>query len=147
MDEARYIDPSPLGNKVISDPVTGLERIFIPSRVENNQFIDVEAYKKRLRSSGSAELVRAWLLGDWSVTLGAFFDLLVGGPARRDAVRDPEGLAAVSLDGLGLGLAVLGRLVGDRVGRLAARRRILPRGAMVRYREWYGCSRASPMSG
>jgi len=72
--KTRYIDPAPLGNKVIIDANTGLERIFIPSKVGNNQFIDVEAYKQRLRSSGSKELVQAWLDGDWSVTLGAFFD-------------------------------------------------------------------------
>jgi hypothetical protein len=36
--------------------------------------IDVVAYKQRLRASGSQELVRAWLDGDWSVTMGAFFD-------------------------------------------------------------------------
>jgi hypothetical protein len=70
----RYIDPAPLGNRIICDPVTGLERVFIPSKVDNNQYIDVEAYKQRLRASGSQELVRAWLDGDWSVTLGAFFD-------------------------------------------------------------------------
>ena len=112
----RYIDPFPLGNKVIDDPVTGLDRVYIPSRVENNQFIDVEAYKKRLRASGSADLVRAWLLGDWSVALGAFFDELVDGASCRDTVRDTAGLAAFPLDGLGLGVAVLDRLVGDRAG-------------------------------
>ena len=70
----RYIDPAPLGNRIIRDQSTGLERVFIPSRVDNNQHIDVEAYKQRLRASGSKELVRAWLDGDWSVTMGAFFD-------------------------------------------------------------------------
>src|SRR4051812_31547986 len=70
----RYIDPAPLGNRIIRDPLSGLERVFIPSRVDNNQHIDVEAYKQRLRASGSKELVRAWLDGDWSVTMGAFFD-------------------------------------------------------------------------
>ena len=39
----RYIDPAPLGNRIIRDPLTGLERVFIPSRVDNNQHIDVEA--------------------------------------------------------------------------------------------------------
>src|SRR6476469_4964522 len=57
----RYIDPAPLGNRIIRDPLTGLERVFIPSKVDNNQHIDVEAYKQRLRASGSQELVRAWL--------------------------------------------------------------------------------------
>jgi hypothetical protein len=31
-------------------------------------------YVARLRASGSAELVKAWLEGDWSVIEGAFFD-------------------------------------------------------------------------
>jgi hypothetical protein len=30
----RYIDPAPLGNVIIRDDVTGLNRIFIPSKVE-----------------------------------------------------------------------------------------------------------------
>ena len=55
-------------NKVVTDPVTGLARVFISSKVDNNLFIDAEAYKQRLRASGSAELVAAWLVRDWSVT-------------------------------------------------------------------------------
>ena len=112
----RYIDPAPLGNRIIRDQSTGLERVFIPSRVDNNQHIDVEAYKQRLRASGSKELVRAWLDGDWSVTMGAFFDCWNSTAAHRATVRGPEGLAALPFHGLGLGLAVLGRLVGDRAG-------------------------------
>jgi hypothetical protein len=72
--KARYIDPAPLGNRIIRDEQTNLKRVFIPSKVDNNRHIDVEAYKQRLRASGSKELVSAWLDGDWSVTLGAFFD-------------------------------------------------------------------------
>ena len=53
--KARYIDPAPLGNRIIRDPLTGLERVFIPSKVDNNQHIDVEAYKQRLRAPGSQE--------------------------------------------------------------------------------------------
>jgi hypothetical protein len=92
----RYIDPAPLGNRIIRDPLTGLERVFIPSRVDNNQHIDVEAYKQRLRSSGSKELVRAWLDGDWSVTMGAFFDCW---EAKRHVVAP----FAIPEDGCGSG--------------------------------------------
>src|SRR5262245_40343528 len=77
--KTRYIDPAPLGNRIIRDPVTGLERVFIPSKVDNNQYIDVEAYKQQLRASGSKELVRAWLDGDWSVTMGR--SLIAGIPS------------------------------------------------------------------
>ena len=114
--KARYIDPAPLGNRIIRDPLTGLERVFIPSKVDNNQHIDVEAYKQRLRASGSQELVRAWLDGDWSVTMGAFFDCW---EAKRHVVAPfaiPERLDAVPVHGLGLGFALLRRVVGDRAG-------------------------------
>jgi hypothetical protein len=57
--KARYIDPAPLGNQIIRDDVTGLKRVFIPSKVDNNCHIDVEAYKQNLRASGSKELVAA----------------------------------------------------------------------------------------
>ena len=40
--------------------MTGLKRVFIPSKVDNNRHIDVEAYKQRLRASGSKELASAW---------------------------------------------------------------------------------------
>ena len=56
---ARYIDPAPMGWKVIRDP-TGLERIYIPSRVSDNVYLGPD-YVQRLRASGSPELVRAWL--------------------------------------------------------------------------------------
>jgi hypothetical protein len=46
--KARYIDPAPLGNRIIRDEQTNLKRVFIPSKVDNNRHIDVEAYKQRL---------------------------------------------------------------------------------------------------
>jgi hypothetical protein len=68
---ARYIDPHPLGWQIIHSP-EGLERIYIPSRVADNVYLGAD-YVQRLRASGSPELVRAWLEGDWSVVSGAFF--------------------------------------------------------------------------
>src|SRR5215472_1866822 len=70
--KARYIDPAPSGWRIISDANTGLERIYIPSRVTDNQYLGAD-YIQRLRASGSETLVRAWLEGDWSVIDGAFF--------------------------------------------------------------------------
>ena len=57
------------------------------------------------------------------------------------ALRGAGPLGPVPLDGLGLGEALLCGLVGDRRGRLRRlAARILPRGALVRYREWYGAA-------
>jgi hypothetical protein len=70
--KARYIDQAPHGWKIIVDHETGLERIYIPSRVTDNAYLS-DDYIQRLKASGSPELVRAWLYGDFSVVAGAFF--------------------------------------------------------------------------
>ncbi len=70
--KARYIDPAPMGWTPIHDPQTGLDRVYIPSRVTDNHYLG-DSYVAQLRQSGSAELVRAWLEGDWSVVAGAYF--------------------------------------------------------------------------
>ena len=68
----RYIDPAPRGWKVITDPDSGLERMYLPSRVTDNKYLG-EDYIQRLKASGTPELVRAWLYGDWSVIAGSYF--------------------------------------------------------------------------
>jgi hypothetical protein len=69
---ARYIDPAPKGWRTVTDPGTGLERIYIPSRVQDNPYLGPD-YIQRLKAVGSPELVKAWLEGDWSVVSGAYF--------------------------------------------------------------------------
>ena len=51
---ARYIDPAAMGWKVLTDG-SGLERIYIPSRVTDNAYLGAD-YVQRLRASGSPEL-------------------------------------------------------------------------------------------
>ena len=63
--KARYIDPAPLGWEIIRDAETGKRRTYIPSRVTDNPFLGAD-YIANLQSSGSPELVRAWLEGDWT---------------------------------------------------------------------------------
>jgi hypothetical protein len=136
-----------LGNHIIRDPVTGLERVFIPSKVDNNQYIDVEAYKQRLRASGSKELVRAWLDGDWSVTMGAFFDCW-------DTKRHVIPPFAIPKDWLRFRSGDWGSASPFSFGWWAIVQdnyrvdgRVLPRGCMVRYREWYGMRPGEPNVG
>jgi hypothetical protein len=128
----RYVDAHPGGWRVFTDPLTGLERVFIPSRVEDNRYLGKD-YVATLRASGSKELVRAWLEGDWSVIQGAFFDAW-----SQDMVVAPF---AVPGDWLRFRSADWGfaspfsvgwwAVAGEDHGRI-------PRGALVRYREWYG---------
>lgn len=92
----RYIDPAP--------PLTAFKtgtlwRMFIPSRLrDNRRLLDSDpTYVDRLKASGPAWLVRAWLDGDWSASAGKDFfpqaDLLVD--ARPVDVPRVDGVYAV----------------------------------------------------
>jgi hypothetical protein len=72
--KARYIDGHP-PLKPWTPPETGIQRVFIPAKLEDNpQIQDAESYRNRLRGSGPGWLVAAWLHGDWSgPPSGGFF--------------------------------------------------------------------------
>lgn len=72
----RYINPAPGGLTVIKGEEEDLDRIYIPSRVGDNNKIDQAKYIKQLKMTGNAELVRAWLEGDWDIVAGAAFETL-----------------------------------------------------------------------
>jgi hypothetical protein len=76
----RYISPAPQGWQTIEEPFTNpwtgevvmKQRIFIPGRITDHDLLGPE-YIANLQMSGSPELVRAWLEGDWDVVAGAYF--------------------------------------------------------------------------
>ena len=112
----------------------------IPSRITDNRAL-LEAdpdYINRLRMVGSKELVRAWLDGDWSAIEGAFF---AEWDERKHViphfVPPADWLKFRSMDwGFAAPFSVgWWAVVGDT---FTYQGRTLPRGAMVRYREWYG---------
>jgi len=78
--KARYIDPCPIGFKTLeeefknpfTDEITIKKRVFIPSKIKDNKFLGND-YVATLQQSGSEQLVRAWLEGDWSVIEGSYF--------------------------------------------------------------------------
>lgn len=95
--KARFIDPEPDGFKAIDETkwiniVTGETsdveitggswiktsscRMYIPSRITDNRILldSDPSYIARLAQTGSAELVKAWLAGDWNAIEGCFFD-------------------------------------------------------------------------
>jgi hypothetical protein len=137
---ARYIDPAPMGYHVHKDAVSGLERVYIPSRVRDNKYLG-DDYVAKLKAAGSKELVRAWLDGDWSVIEGAFFDCWEN---EKHVIRP----FAIPNDWLRFRSCDWGSakpfsvgwwaVVGDEFSHPSGM--VLPRGAMVRYREWYGSS-------
>ena len=50
---ARYIDPAPLGYGAVLRDATGIERIYIPSRVADNAYLGTD-YVQRLSALGLA---------------------------------------------------------------------------------------------
>jgi hypothetical protein len=126
----------------------------IPSRIADNRILLERdpGYVSRLHLVGSAQLVKAWLDGDWTAIEGAFFDCWseknVLAPFRVPAgwVRFRSGdwgsaspfsfgWWAVAQDDYPV--AARDDVSGDQL-RSGKRVRMLPRGALVRYREWYG---------
>jgi hypothetical protein len=113
----------------------------IPSRITDNRILlnaDPE-YLKRLQMVGSAALVRAWLDGDWSAIEGAFFDAW----SPRNIVEP----FAIPRDWLRFRSADWGFARPFSIGWWAiasddtpTSAGVIPRGSMVRYREWYGCT-------
>ena len=151
--KARYIDPGAgrIVRETFVNPFDGarleLARLFIPARLADNPALlaNDPGYVARLQLSGSKELVRAWLEGDWNIVEGAFFDRW----SARNIVRPfampgfwtrfrsfdwgyaapfSVGWWAVASDNWPVP-AFAGTSGGGG---------IIPRGAMIRYREWYG---------
>jgi len=139
-----FVDPAPGGYNLLTDE-QGIERMFIPARLKDNLILTINdpSYRQRLLALGSDTLVRALEAGDWSVIEGAFFDNWTD---RRHVIRPfqvPDHW--LRLRAMDWGFAVpfsVGwfAVVGDEyVARnMADDPVILPRGCLVRYREWYG---------
>jgi hypothetical protein len=144
--KARYIDPGPWAIMVepFTNPfdgtVTLLKRQFIPARLSDNPALLKRdpGYVARLQQSGSAELVRAWLEGDWNIIQGAFFDKW----SMRNIIAPfaiPDSWPRIrSFDwGYAAPFSVgWWAVVGDDLALAGGVR--LKRGALVRFREWYG---------
>lgn len=138
----RYIDPAPDGMaRIVRKLPNGAEHlaIFIPSKVQNNRILleqDPE-YINRLYLVGDEKLVDAWLKGDWNAVEGAFFECW-----SSDMVIRPVGLPdhwtrIVSFDwGSARPFSVGWWAIASE--DYLADGQVIPKGAMVRYREWYG---------
>jgi hypothetical protein len=146
--KARYIDAGPFEviTETFLNPFDGtavaLDRQFIPARLTDNPRLLASdpAYVARLRQSGSAELVRAWLEGDWNVIQGAFFDKWSGANIVRPFTVPRLWTRIRAFDwGYAAPFSVGWWTVASDDHPVDGGRTI-PRGAMVRYREWYGAS-------
>lgn len=145
--KARYIDPAPAGWKLLweefENPFTGEKvrksRVFIPSKLSDNHYLG-SSYVANLYQSGSEALVKAWLAGDWSVIEGAFFDCWESARHVVKPFEIPEHwLRYRSFDwGFAAPFSVGWWAVASEAVHIGGV--TIPRGAIIRYREWYGAS-------
>lgn len=142
--KAYFIDPAPGGKeliKIVGEDTMFSTRMFIPSRVTDNKILlkNDPGYVGRLRETGSAELVKAWLDGDWNVITGAYFPEFSSNKHVLEPFAIPDHwLRFRSMDwGSSSPFAVLWHAVSD--GYMAPDGVFIPSGAIVTYRELYGC--------
>lgn len=145
---ARYIDPAPFGMRVLRRELPGGREhryVFIPSKLQNNRFLG-EDYVSRLYMVGSEELVRAWLEGDWSAVEGAFFDCWsMQRHVLRTVALPPHWMRFRSFDWGSASPFSVGWHAVASEDWIHPDGREVPKGALVRYREWYGAD--GPNSG
>ncbi|MFJ6328111.1 MULTISPECIES: terminase [unclassified Rhizobium] len=140
----RYIDPNPSGMKPLVRVLPNGKQhrfVFIPSRIEDNKLLlqnDPE-YVNNLYLVGSDKLVQAWLRGDWNAIEGAFFDCWDTGKHVVRPFAVPEDWTRFrSMDwGSAKPFSVGWWAIAS--DDLQTESGLIPRGALVRYREWYGC--------
>ena len=140
--KARYIDVAhPL--TPYTDPDSGFVRLFVPSKTSDNQIL-LQAdpkYRDRIKAAtgGNEALRKAWLEGDWNIVAGAFFDCW---SQSRHVIRPfdvpAHWLRFRSGDWGSARPFSFGwwAIVSDDYKTEEGL--TLPRGCMVRYREWYG---------
>jgi hypothetical protein len=135
--KARYVDPAPLGYTKVLDEDTGLERVYIPAKVTDNPALvnSDPFYVARLKGSGSKELVRAWLDGDWDSVVGAYFDQWRNEKHVVKPVELPSYWTKFRAFDWGSARPFCCLWIAVSDGSLLQ----FPRGALVVYREWYGC--------
>jgi hypothetical protein len=119
----------------------GMLRQYIPARLEDNPSMAEfdPGYEDRLHGLGSEALVRAMRWGDWDVVEGAFFDNY-----RRDRhvikpFAIPEHWLRFRAGDWGSAKPFcFGWYAVASEDFIAAPGVVIPRGALVKYREWYG---------
>ncbi|MBO6549110.1 MAG: terminase [Rhizobiales bacterium] len=149
--KSTFIDPlEPMEIKLMPSKEGGMKRQYIPAKVEDNPSLatDDPDYVTKLMGLGSEELVEAMLNGDWDQVEGAFFNEF----SRAKHVVHPFSIPNSwtkfrsfdwgSAKPFSVGWwAVAGERFETPCGKS------IPRGALVRYREYYGCVDGKPDTG
>ncbi len=140
--KATFIDGSePFKLRRAANSEGGMLRQYIPARLEDNPSMQESdpGYEARLEGLGSEALVKAMRHGDWDVVEGAYFD---NWSSVRHVIRPfqiPEHWLRFRSGDWGSAKPFsFGWYAVASEDYLAAPGLTIAKGAMIRYREWYG---------
>jgi terminase large subunit-like protein len=149
--ERYQLVPFPRAPQIVTREVNGasIRMAVIPSRISDNKILlhGDPLYVTRLKLVGGKKLVQAWLDGDWNAIEGAFFNEW---DEQRHVVEPfvvpPDWLRFRSADWGSASPFSIGwwTVAGDGLRTGAVE---IPRGALIRYREWYGCAAGQANTG
>jgi hypothetical protein len=113
--------------------------VYIPARVADNRYLTSD-YINRLYLVGSPQLVKAWLEGDWSAFEGTFFDNFSEHRHVCEPFTVPEHWMRFRAMDWGFAEPFCVGWYAVASGEWPLHDNIiLPKGGLVKYREWYGC--------
>jgi hypothetical protein len=140
--KAAFIDRAPPLKTYRTDAEEGgMLRQYIPALLDDNPSMtdDDPGYEGRLSGLGSKALVKALRDGDWDVIEGAYFDCWANKRHVVEPFEIPEHWTRFrALDwGSAKPFSVGWWAIADETHRTADGH-VIPRDALVRYREWYG---------
>lgn len=137
-----FVDPAPMGSKVLFDKVLEKNYMFILGTYRDNKIgmMNDPSYDKNLNRAGSPALVRALKEGDFNVVAGAFFEfdhrhviMPFKIPLHWARIMSMDWGACGEGDPFSIGWWAISD--GDDMNGTIP---YFKRGTMIRYREWYG---------
>lgn len=139
--KSRYIDIAPPMTPH-DDAETGFARMFVPSKMADNQILlkNDPNYRGRIiaATGGNEALRKAWLEGDWNIVAGAFFDCWSTKMVIRPFEVPSEWTRFRSGDWGSARPFSFGWWAVVPETYTTPDGTTLPRGAIIRYREYYG---------
>ena len=139
------IDEYPEGDHLfVPEDGSGMKRLFVKARLRDNKIgiANDPGYESRLEGAGSPTFIRAIKEGDWSVIEGAFFPEFNSRHVVEPCVLPANWTRFRSMDwGSSKPFSVGWYAVSD--GEMPQ----FPRGALIKYREWYGMKDGQPNVG
>jgi hypothetical protein len=146
--KARYVDVAPERVPYL-DPSTGFTRMYIRAPMASNrQLLDNDPkYRSRIMAAteGNEALRKAWLEGDWDIVAGAYFENWRSAMHVVPRFTPPKhwtrgrSMDWGSARPFSIGWWVVAE--AEWVQMADGSERKFPAGALIRYREWYGCER------